>query len=151
MHTKTIPHASFLELLNKQLYTCTGNPGSIEILTPSGILDALQKAGISYNLILLHFWERWEYGAEVVDEAAFLNATLGSLSNSEEEVILLFDDCFKTKEAYRLPANELITFAAGLPADSTLFQPLDHIFYFPSSAVLILVHHEGWMIRLNLQ
>lgn len=150
MNIGTIKLFNFKADLNQHIKAFSDGSLLINDLVPNQILEVLEERHFEYTIKNLPFWEGWEYGKEEVTDAFFISQVLGDLANSNKEVIVLFDDCFKTGEVYKVVAKELALLKENLNFEETLFEPFDHIFYFKSENTLILVHHEGKVITVDL-
>lgn len=150
MEIEKIKLSAFKDNLNQHIEAFSHGSSLIHDLLPNQILGVLDERKFVYKVKDLSFWKNWEYGKMEISDEFFISEVLGDLANSDKEVILLFDDCFKTGEVYKIIAKELIALKASLGFDETLFEPFDHIFYFKNKNILILVHHEGKVITADL-
>lgn len=128
-----------------------GKNAYLRELMPNDILTVLSDNGISFTRQDLDYWSAWEYGHRDISESEFLLSVLGELTGSNEDVVVVSDDCFTSRDVYKLTASDLLSFSNTHPEMAHLFQPFDHIFYFPNIAVLIVVHHEGAVFRINMR
>lgn len=145
-----IPCVTFKASLSEQMATYAGSPVYLPDLVPGLILEVLAERGFKYTIKELPFWKDWEYGKTELEDARFINEVLGALAGSDQDVILLCDDCFKTGVVYKLPVPDLFSLRDQAEFGDTLFEPFDHLFYFPQSHILVMVHHEGRVITANL-
>ncbi|WP_129020208.1 hypothetical protein [Edaphocola flava] len=150
MNIEIVKLLSLKDDLNQHIKAFSDGWSLICELVPNQILEVLDERHFEYTIKDLTFWKDWEYGKKEISDDLFISEVLGDLTNSGKEVVLVFDDCFKTGEAYKVIAKEMTSLKANLKFEETLFEPFDHIFYIKSENTLILVHHEGKVITVDL-
>lgn len=121
-------------------------------LIPDSIIKLANNAGIQLQYTKIDWWESFEYGDKEVSDEVFFNVLFHSLKPSETNVIIVTDECFEDKSAYSLNYRDLPQFVTNTYPDihqMDFFQPHDFLFIFPVDRLLIVLHHEGYVMQFQ--
>jgi lipopolysaccharide assembly outer membrane protein LptD (OstA) len=115
-------------------------------LTAANIISVLFELNPHLKMYSFQKWHEWEIGSVNISPEMFINEALQYSTDYNQELYILFDDCFKNDAVYLTSLKSLIRFDECLNLKqqySTLFEPFDHIFYFHEAKRLVVVYHEG--------
>ena len=118
-------------------------------LIPNDIFLIIQESGVTLRNIPIRGWHTFEYGdnelsLEVILSETKLNLTLTS------PLIIITDDCFKEKKAYKISSKDLFEFSEDVYYElhgMDLLQPFDLIFIQPETNTICMIHHDGFLFE----
>jgi len=126
---------------------------SEKFLSSGNLISIIKECYPDVLINDLDYWLEWEEGNIEVSPQQFMESIFPIISDiNDTPVILLFDDCFTCGFVFSLKLSYLFGFYESfLFAEPfcTLFQPFDHIFYFPAERRLLVVHHEGKFVDFS--
>lgn len=130
----------------------TGYHGELDFeLVPDEIAKIVDMTGVRVEWKALKLWNRLENGIIEIDLQELLEWSDYTLS-SGDDIIILTDECFLTRQAYKIKLDQLEIFETEIyPSihDMGLVQPFDMILLQIKSKTLIMIHHEGYVATYN--
>lgn len=118
-------------------------------LTPDGIFFLTQEMNYVFERTVIPNWNSFETGTQDFSAKEFMALTQINL-NTDEPVIVIFDECFREQKAFKTPGSDFIFFAEHTyPGHYKMdfVQALDFIFIQPSQNLISMIHHEGVILE----
>lgn len=147
MSFQRIPFSQVRHLLGKMLKW----PADSVSLLPLPIVEQAKSQGFSVAQRAIPHWEAFEQGTFDYSDKAYLNeAFQGTVPKGN--LVLLSDECHHQKEAYELPAHQLLTFVTQHYTTlhrMELSQPLDCLILHPDQSRISIIYHEGYSFQVN--
>jgi hypothetical protein len=119
-------------------------------LVPDSINKLANSAGIQLQWTKIDWWSSFEYGHKDISNEAFFSVLFPLFVPKDNHVIIVTDECFEDKFAYSLNFQDLPEFVANRYPEihqMDFFQPHDFLFIFPVDGLLIVLHHEGFVMH----
>jgi hypothetical protein len=117
-------------------------------LLPDSIHLYAKQAGKDLVWKPNEWWEQFEL--DQLSDAEIIYLILGPYQLVSGEVIIVTDECFRKKEAYVVPTGQMLEFIEEVYPEidnMQFFQPSDTILIFPNQSLLIILEHEGHVMR----
>jgi hypothetical protein len=119
-------------------------------LVPDSINKLANSAGIQLQWTKIDWWSSFEYGHKDISNEEFFSVLFPLFVPKDNQVIIVTDECFEDKFAYSLNFQDLPEFVANRYPEihqMDFFQPHDFLFIFPVDGLLIVLHHEGFVMH----
>ncbi len=120
-------------------------------LLPDHIYELAESCGIKIKKTPVKNWEEFEYGNKEFDDVYFLKYLLPS-ELTKGQVIIVTDECFKSRNAYQVAIGNLAEFiSVDYPEihKMELFQPADLIIVSQEYDFISILHHGGFVFQLT--
>ena len=145
MNFKKIPFTDIKELLGRIFKASR----PVEIL-PDPIHTAALTSGIELEWNHSDWWDQFELDDDELSDEEILSLLFEEHKPIQGNVIIVTDECFKLKEGYILPVQDLLNFIENIYPEihhMGFFQPSDTIFIHPDDCVITIMNHEGYRMQ----